>query len=377
MSMTVKEEILGWVKERLEDVEQEGSLAIVGLVHFDSHSRESEIFSMKAGSGNWGKADLMANSLYSYSARHSRGLIGAQQFNLQATYGSSGKPTRFLPFGLPGMLQFGSVAGGGLATEAPSAHGQASQGMRLAELVTQGMIAQINPTFHVQANLIDRLMRRGAELEGENRELFIALRAELEKSVQASHERRMREFEYTRTTEERKRLIKILPALANVMTGKEVFPISAEDTALIEALCENVSEDEVKGLTTMVGQRSPELASLMMARFRDIQKKKDVEAEETRRVAREATGGTYEEAERDAMGRPLREVRETPAEPSGTIVTRASGAQDAMLDTMLAALSDDEIDRVAMLFAVKRPDIPGFADEIKRRYAALKKGKAA
>jgi len=174
--------------------------------------------------------------------------------------------------------------------------------MRLAEIVTQGMLTQITHTFRVQAELIDRLMRQVQELSAENRELFVALRQELERAVQLSHERRMRELEFVRTTEERRRIIKILPALANVMTGKEIFPISAEDTALVESLCENVSEEEIKTITMAVGQRSPELSALMISRFRDIQKKKIAEADEIRKIAQEATGGSYEQGEHDAMG---------------------------------------------------------------------------
>lgn len=314
MSTTVRDEIKGWLDERLSDVEQEGQLAIVGLIHFNSHGQEQELFAMKSGSGKWGNAESMTESFYGYAARHARGLIGAQQFNLTACYGSNGKATRFLPFGLPGSLQFGSVPGGGMATEAPTEIGMRSQGMRMGELVVQGMLGQINPTFRVQADLIDRLMKRMAELEGENRELFLALRQELERTVQLAHERRLKELEFMRATEERRRLIKIMPAFLNAMTGREVFPESTEDSALIETLCENVTEDEIKMFSAVLGQKSPELAGLMMNRFNAIQKKKLAENDELKRLAREATGGgSYEAAERDAGGEPVKQMNGAPS----------------------------------------------------------------
>jgi hypothetical protein len=46
---------------------------------------------------------------------------------------------------------------------------------------------------------------------------------------------------------------------------------------------------------------------------------------------------------------------------------------DAVLSTMLETLNDTEIEQVAAMFALKRPDLPGLKDEIKQRYAAVRK----
>lgn len=303
---SVRDEIHNWITEMLAEVSEQGTLAIIGLVHYDGRGMDNEIFSMKAGSGKWNNIDAMSDSFFGYANRHARGLIGAQQFCLNGVFGNSGKATRFLPFGLTGALQFGAVPGSS-STEAPTDTGMRSQGMRLAELVTQGMLGQINPTFHVQANLIERLMNNNRELSAENRELFIALRNELERSVELAHERKMKELTFLRTTEERRRVIKILPALMNAMTGKEIFPASTEDTALIESFCENVNEEEIKTFTSIIGQRSPELSGLMMNRFHAIQKRKIDEAQELKRLAKEAVGG-YEAGERDAAGEATRTV---------------------------------------------------------------------
>lgn len=305
MAAPEKETILTWIRERLEDIEQDGKLSAIGLLHIDGHGRENVVHDMKSEARDWGDAEKMGEVFFARADRHAKGLPGAQQFVMHAMYGTSGKVMRMLPFNLAGKLAFGDIPGGGMATEPPTPVGQLQQGMRMGELVVQGMLGQINPTFRVLSDLIDRLMRRQAELEGENRELFIALRQELERSVQLAHEQRMKQLEFIRTTDERRRIIKIMPALLNAMTGREVFPTSAEDTAIIETLCENVSEDEVKLLTTTLGSKSPELAGLIMNRFNAIQKRKADESSELNRLAREATGG-YEAGERDAAGQTLR-----------------------------------------------------------------------
>jgi len=310
-----KEAIRQFLEEQFGTVvEGQGAVSIVGLTHH-AHSGDVLLHAMsaKGGGPHWGKPEPMAEVIDAISVRHARGIAGsgspAQQFQLSVCRGDSGKPVAFLPFvrlGAPSIVG----ANGSLATESANGVGAQAQGMRLLEVLCQGAFASLGGLHSSQQSAIESRDRRIAELEGENRALFVALRQELERSVQLSHERKMRELEFMRTTEERRRIIKILPALANVMTGKEVFPISAEDTALIESLCENVSQEEIQMLTTVIGQRSPELSALMLTRFRSIQEKKIKEAEEIQAIAREATGRTYEEAERDAMGQPTKALGE-------------------------------------------------------------------
>lgn len=395
MSQEIRESIRSWLAERLEDVEQEGALSLVGLVHWDGSGRDNEIFSMKTGQGKWGQADAMSDAFYNYATRHARGLIGAQQFQMGACYGVSNKATRFLPFMLSGALQIGQLPNGGLSTEAPTQVGQTSQGMRLAEIVTQGMLGQINPTFRVQADLIDRLMRNNNELSAENRELFVALRTELMKTAQFAHEMRMKELEFIRSTDERRKLIRIAPALINAITGREIFPVSAEDTSLVVSLAENISEDELKVLQMALAEKSPELGALITSRFAEIRKAKAQEAEEIKKLAAQATGKTYEEAERDAAGDPIKELgpangkadpkqvtegqaeepkpAEEPKKDSDTPAVTPTVVQVPSEDTKLV---DDFMDalgaKAAMLFNMMEAEEPELAKRMRTRFASSK-----
>jgi hypothetical protein len=292
-------DILDWITEQLGDTTQEGQLSLVGLLHFRAGGEEVEIHSMKVGAPKWGNAEVMASVLDGIATRHARGIPGAQQFQLVATFGGSGKPTRFLPFTKAGKLEFGAIPGG-LATEAPSDVGARQQGMRLIEIIAQGSFSQNQHNAQTQAVIIDRLMKRQAELEGENRELFVALRDQLIEFMKLDHERRMKELEYTRSTEERRKLLQLLPALANAISGREVFPATAEDSAIVETLADNISEDELKMLAQVLGQKSPELAGLIMTRFAAIQKKKKEQAEEVAKLSKQATGRI--DPELDAAG---------------------------------------------------------------------------
>lgn len=407
---TVRDEIRGWLSEMLSDVEQEGTLSGVILMHYDGNHNERDVHSMKAGGAKWGDAEKMAELFFQMASRHARGLIGAQQFQLQAVFGGADRATRVLPFGLPGQLQFGAIPGG-LATEPPTTTGQASQGMRLAELVTQGMIAQIHPTFNVQASLIDRLMRRQAELEAENRELFLALREELRRTVVQAHEIRMKELQYIRNTEAMRRALKLLPAFLNGIMSKQIFPESVEDQALIETLCENLSEDDIKLLATGLGQKSPELSALVLNRFTVIQKRKKDEQAELGRLAREARGD-YESGERDAGGEPTRPLDEPPgaaetlrqlgqrtaralegapapatnghanghangANGNGSQVVEVRSSPDpelaedkALLDDLFGTVADSEIDMLVGVLGMKDPKL---AERLKARHGKVKR----
>jgi len=393
MTAEIKDSIHTWIKERLEDVEQEGALALLGLVHWDGAGRDNEIFSMKAGAGKWGQGEVMADAFYNYASRHSRGLIGIQQFQIGAVYGSASRPTRFMPFMLTGALQVGALPNGGLATEAPTPTGQMSQGMRMGEIVVQGMIAQINPTFRVQADLIDRLMRANQDLSAENRELFVALRTELMKTAQFAHEMRMKELEFMRSTDERRKLIRIAPALINAITGREIFPVSAEDTSLVVSLAENISDDELKVLQMALAEKSPELGALITSRFAEIRKQKVQETEDLKKLAAQATGKTLDEAERDAAGDPIKDLKpgvpppktlaagegekkadgaEEPKAPEGEapviVHVPVAHADTALMDDLLGAMGP----KAPWLFEMMAKEDPDLARRMKERLAASK-----
>lgn len=393
MTAEIKESIRTWIHERLEDVEQEGSMSLIGLVHWDGNGRDNEIFSMKAGQGKWGQADAMSEAFYNYATRHARGLIGSQQFQMGACYGQKNNPTRFLPFMLSGALQIGALPGGGLGTEAPTQVGQTSQGMRLAEIVVQGMLGQINPTFLVQARLIDRLMQNNNELSAENRELFVALRAELMRSAQAMHEMRMKELEFTRATDERRKLIRIAPALINAITGREIFPVSTEDSSLVMSLAENITDDELKILQVALAEKSPELSALITSRFAEIRKAKAIEAEELKKLAAQATGRSYEEAERDAAGEPIKELskpegaapkaiaqgsapEEAPKEPEKTngaapatvVEVPVASSDTTLMDDLLQAMGP----KADLVFGMMQNEHPELAQRMKQRLATSK-----
>jgi hypothetical protein len=391
VSTTVKDEICGWVQERMEDVEQDGQLGIIGLIHFDSQGREQPILTKKAGCDKWGDSNALGNAIYIFAARHARGLIGAQSFSLHATYGNAGAATRFLPFGLPGMLQFGHIPGGGLATESPNAIGAQSQGMRLTELVVQGMIGQINPTMHAQLALIDRVMRRLQEVDQENRELWLAAKELIMELNKQRHDVRMQELAAMRAAEFQRQIMALAPALINMMAGKDIFPLLAADTSLLDAIAAGATPDDMRMVTSWLQSRpnGDVIAATLNDRYANYQKRMSAEKQEEERLIKSVPGRSYEEGERDAAGEATKLLTRRPngsnGEPEPKALTNghtnghtmsnavASNAEgDELFDTVLATVGDNEIDMLANMIAAKKPDQPDLAARIKARYETVK-----
>jgi len=318
--MHSRDEIRDWLKEVFEAVEEAGACSVVSLKHYSNvGDRETELQSLRSGMPKWGNPDEMAAFLDTIATRHAKGLTGggAQQFELGAIFGTSGKPTRFLPFSRIGALSFGAggSAAGALSSEPPTAIGQVQQHMRQSEVLVQTAVAQIQPTFQVQNAIIADLRKRIAELEFESRELFVALRQQLIDTAQLAHDSRMKELEYLRATEERRKLIRLLPALTNAISGRTVFPESTEDTAIVEALAGTIDGSDIAELAKALdGKVAPEVLTVLTSRFATLRERRVAEEEELRKISRETKKSpiSFVVAERDAGGEPTAEDKALP-----------------------------------------------------------------
>lgn len=331
----VREEIRGWVNECITDVEQEGACSCIMLLHYDGRGMDNEIFSMKSGSSNkWGKIDDMAESFFRFAQRHASGHTGAQQFKLQAVYGDSGRATRFLPFGIQGVLSFGPIPGGG-STEPPTSTGSLQQGMRLTELLVQGAFAERGRVAETADRMLDRAMRRQAELELENREMWIALKTVLMELQKEKHADKMKELMAARMTEFGKHLIKLAPALINMMADREVFPLSASDTGILDTIAEFSSVEDLRQMQAVLslkGESGQQIAVALTNRFEAYHKRKAEEAEADKRLLAGLPSRSYEEAELDAAGDAIKALRGRNGGVEAPAASVTTGAVKALMN---------------------------------------------
>jgi hypothetical protein len=366
-----------------------GPVTLIGLVHH-THSGDVPVHAMSSRQGGaaWGKPEMMASTFDALSTRHARGVVsgGAQQFSLNVCRGESGKPTATLPFVRASAPAVAGAGGyGGIASEPPNATGALAQVQRLMESLITGAFAQIQHVTTTQASLVDKLSTRLDTQEKRSDERWLALQNLLLQWQQQSVGLQLRAL----GVEAGRKLLPLLPAALSTLTGSDkLIPQAEVENSLFDALLENQSPAQLQEmLSTLSGQPGggPLTAILADHLLRARKRKAGREREHAELVG--STAGSYEDGEADAAGVALRALAGQPAgarhanghangttthAPAKTSSGNGMMPGDAMLDVMLSSLSDSEIDQVAMLFAAKRPDQPGLADEIKSRYARLK-----
>jgi hypothetical protein len=226
-----------WIQEAITDTDKNGKCTALALVHMvgviekEIHARKlpdkialDSIFEM---------AEMFRGKAQSYA----EGLAGAQQFQMLAFYADRKQAQGFYPFMEQGYTQME-----GLATEGPTPQGLLQQMMRHNEVMTQSYVRKdailmeyMGKMIEQQANIIFQTRRENIESFGMVKELILAL------SVQ-KHDRRMEELTYERETSQRDALYKVVPALINGATGREVIPQSNADTSLVEMLIDKVAK---------------------------------------------------------------------------------------------------------------------------------------
>lgn len=267
--MASKHTLESWFNDVARDDQKEGQLTAVALMFCVNASRK-EVYTLKLGSREWTTADLakfMRNKAESYAAEMS----GSQQFELQAFYGGRSEPEANKLFRVAGELDLD-----GLQTEGPTKEGMFQQGMRHLEAATQACYAKDKVVFEQMSKVIDVLSSRFSEASHELNDATKLVRELVQEKIISEDERETKRLQFQRATDERKAMLRLLPPLANTISGKEIFPQSTADSALIESIEESLSEEQIMALS---GILKPEQMGLLMARFEKKLKKTREEKE--------------------------------------------------------------------------------------------------
>ena len=106
------------------------------------------------------------------------------------------------------------------------------------------------------------------------------------------HAMRMREIEAQNSGKNNEQMMKMLPALVNTASGKEVFPQSSADTTLIEGLADNVDPKQIETLVQM-GIIKEDVAAPLILRLNQSRERKRLEEEATKKLppAQNTNGG--------------------------------------------------------------------------------------
>lgn len=259
-----------WIREVLLDPDKDGPCTAISLVHM-SGQVEKELHTVKFGGKPRDPKELAAlfrGKAENYAAE----ITGVQTFNLLAFYNDRAESQARKPFMIHGENDYG-----GLATEPPTKEGQTMQGMRHTEAVIQLAFRQTQVLFDSSQRTIDRLITHNERLMTENREAMDIFKQMMIQHLEEKHSRKMEEMQYARSSEERAKWISMLPALANSLTGRNIFPQHSEDTALLDSIIDSLDEKTAMQLQSAV---PPALWGAVMERAtRRLREKHAKEAE--------------------------------------------------------------------------------------------------
>lgn len=303
-----------WIRDCLTDSDKtrgDGStrqILAISLCHQQSNGSLKEIHSVRFGKNKTYEPDRLASLFRGKAEVFSQDLSGVQMFQLSAIYEgekpgeAASEPEAFLPFRMQGNPE---VDINGLGTEAPDERGQRQQMMRWNDTLLAQVFRhqeQLNAATHriieTQNHTIDHLGRHLAQTQHENAEAFGIVKEIMLEQATKTHENELTRLEYERKTKEREQYLRMLPALVNGLTGREVFPIATQDTAIIESIAENLTEEQIQ---QVAGVLPPHVTGLIFQRFSAVIDKK---LKEKQMRALEERNAANLDPEADAAGEP-------------------------------------------------------------------------
>ena len=268
-----RQSLENWISEALTD-EEKTKCTGLSLVHYAGQV-EREVWTVRFGGKSWtakGLADIMRKKAEGYA----QDLPGVQSFCLLAFYEGKDGPQARMPMTIQGEPEMN-----GLMTEGPHSQGLMQQMMRHNEAIIQLGFRQSVAMADASASLITQLSGMLQKALVENHDAIEVIKTVLLEGATNTHEFKMREIKAKQDAEERRQLIKFLPALANTINGREVFPQATADTSLVETIAEKIDEKQIAALAEAL---PPEVLGMLANRFAQVLKEKRLAEEDSERA---------------------------------------------------------------------------------------------
>lgn len=251
-----------WIDEAMTDSEKPGPIRAFVLMHVVNGLDRTEVHSSRIGKSNVATAREFAKLFRDKAETYAQDMQTTQTFALLAIYENSEEPLARLPFTVqPQPIE------GETTSEPPTEAGRTAQAMRHYE-TGMNMIFRRQATQDDHAiRTIENLSNNNDRLMRDNMSMFDMCKTLIKEATINMHEMRVAEIKEQRKTELQRGLLSFAPALANTITGRELFPQSKADTALLETIAMNLDPEMIG----MIGQFvKPELAGPLTARLLDI-----------------------------------------------------------------------------------------------------------
>jgi len=269
-----------WIVQALSETDKETTCSAMALMYNKQGggTREVKTINLK---GKTQPAHELAKIFTGLAEQYAQDFGGIQQFEMQAFYGSNTPGLHHTITVMDGELQQGGR--GRTVKETADGPGIVAQSMRHVENMSQLLVTLVQHGAVTSLQREQAMAERESRLRDEVNDAYAVVREMMMQKATESHEQRMRELQFKQSATERKALVGMVPALVNTVSGREIFPQATSDTALIDALAEEINPETIQQLAGM-GAISPKLLGPLMARFEEALRKKQSEAEEVKRL---------------------------------------------------------------------------------------------
>lgn len=272
-----------WIAEVVLD-EVDGKKCSAIAVYHKEGNQDVEIFTVKLGNGKETDFPALAKVLTNKAESYCQDFPGVQYCGLLAFYGDDkSEPRARHPFTVEIETQFK-----GLATEAPDERGFRQQGMRLTEAIVQNTFRMQGMLFNASQTMLEYQTRTNERLATENMDMFAILKEMMVAKAIQETDKAQELLQFQRASAERQKLMTMAPALINTITGRNVFPQSTSDTALIEMLADSLDAEKVKMMAMVL---PPEVMGIVATRFQQVLAKRKTEEDAAALAIRKAKPG--------------------------------------------------------------------------------------
>lgn len=269
-----------WLEETLADTDRVEAASIISIWHRKHEGGTREVKSIALKGKTFESASL-AKTIQGTCETFAQEMPGINQFEIHVHYDPKSSPAiHTISIADGEMLQGGRSRN---VKEGADAAGLVAQAMRHMEK-SQELLVTL-----VQQGTITSLQREQAaylaaeKLRNEVNDAYEIVRQVMMERGKEAHDMRMEELKFAKSLDERKRIMELMPALANTVSGREIFPQSVADSKLIEALALKVPPKLLEQLATS-GMVDPEVMGPLMARFDEVVRQKKAEEEAIKKL---------------------------------------------------------------------------------------------
>ncbi len=265
MALAKRKTLDGWIRETLLEEIDDKQCSMIALVHMQGQLQK-ELHTVKFAKGKNPTPEELARLFKSKAEAYAQDLPGVQTFQLLGFYGSD-QPQAFQPFTVT------PAAGEGMYSEAPTEQGRLGQSMRHADMLIGQVYRRQDQMDAMSLRMIELQNNIIVKLTHENHEAHEITKNILMEKALDNHNHVMKQLEHQRSTAERQKWMTYLPALVNTVLGREVFPISTQDTALVEGIADAMTEEDVMKLAAVLPPTMMGPLAMRMTQFMEKKKK--------------------------------------------------------------------------------------------------------